>query len=77
MTGDRQFIWAMTTTAEYKLPYQWTNTILRLEHRFDESRGIRGGQGGFFKGNDIAPGVNGLTGSQHLLIMSLILTFDS
>lgn len=76
-TGDRQFIWAMTTTAEYKLPYQWTNTILRLEHRFDESQGIRGGQGGFFKGNDIAPGVNGFTASQHLLIMSIILTFDS
>lgn len=76
-TGSQQFIKAITTTAEYRLPYKLTNTILRLEHRFDESQGIRGGQGGFFKGNDVAPGVNGLTAAQHMLIFSVIWTFDS
>ena len=74
ITGFQQFIWAMTTTAEYKLPYKWTNTIMRLEYRYDESTG-RGG--GFFKGNDIAPGVVGLTPAQHMLIFSAIWTFDS
>jgi hypothetical protein len=73
-TGFEQFIWAMTTTAEYKLPYKWTNTIIRLEYRFDESTGPGGG---FFKGNDIAPGVVGLTPAQHMLIFSVIWTFDS
>jgi len=74
MTGFQQFIWAMTTTAEYKLPYKRTNTIMRLEYRYDESTGPGGG---FFKGNDIAPGVVGLTPAQHMLIFSMIWTFDS
>jgi hypothetical protein len=74
LTGSEQFVKAMTTTLEYKMPYQWTNTILRLEHRFDESRGVGGG---FFKGNEISPGVIGLTPSQHMLIFSVIWTFDS
>ena len=74
ITGFQQFIWAMTTTAEYKLPYKWTNTILRLEYRFDESTGPGGG---FFKGGEIAPGVVGLTPAQHMLIFSVIWTFDS
>lgn len=74
MTGFQQFIWAMTTTAEYKLRYKWTNTIMRLEHRYDRSTGPGGG---FFKGNEIAPGIIGLTPSQHLLIFSVIWAFDS
>jgi hypothetical protein len=74
MTGDQQFIWAMTTTVEYKLPYEWTNTIIRLEYRYDESTGPGGG---FFKGGDIAPGVNGLTPAQNMLIFAAIWTFDS
>jgi len=73
-TGAQQFVKAITTTAEYRLPYKWTNTILRLEHRFDESTGA---DGGFFKGNEVSPGVIGLTGAQHLLIFSAIWTFDS
>jgi hypothetical protein len=32
--------------------------------------------GGFFRGNEIAPGVVGLTPSQHLLIFAAVLTFD-
>jgi hypothetical protein len=73
-TGAQQFIKAVTTTAEYKLPYKWTNTILRLEYRFDESTGA---DGGFFKGNEISPGVIGLTEAQHMVIFGAIWTFDS
>ncbi|MGH7233044.1 MAG: outer membrane beta-barrel protein [Nitrospiraceae bacterium] len=74
LTGFEQLIKAMTTTLEYRVPYKWTNTILRLEHRYDESTGVGGG---FFKGNEISPGVIGLTPTQHLLIFSAIWTFDS
>jgi hypothetical protein len=74
MTGSEQFITAVTTTGEYKFPYQWTNMIARLEHRYDESTGA---EGGFFKGNEIAPGVIGLTPAQHMLIFALIWTLDS
>jgi hypothetical protein len=74
LTGAQQFIQAITTTLEYKLPYLWTNTIARLEYRYDESRGPRGG---FYKGGEVTPGVIGLTPAQHLLIFALIWTFDS
>lgn len=74
MTGSEQLIKAVTTTAEYKLPYKWTNMIARLEYRYDESTGSGGG---FFKGNEIAPGVIGLTPTQHMLILGLIWTLDS
>ncbi|HSC56039.1 MAG TPA: outer membrane beta-barrel protein [Nitrospira sp.] len=73
-TGAEQFIRAVTTTAEYKFPYKWTNLIGRLEYRYDESTGSGGG---FFKGNEIAPGVVGLTPAQHMLIFALIWTLDS
>jgi hypothetical protein len=74
LTGSEQFIKAVTTTLEYKFPYRWVNTIARLEYRYDESRGSGGG---FYKGGEVAPGVIGLTPSQHLLIAALIWTFDS
>ncbi len=73
-TGFAQTIKAVTTTLEYRLPYRKTNTILRLEHRYDDSRG-RGG--GFFRGAEVQPGVVGLTPTQHLLIFGVMLTFDS
>lgn len=69
ITGFNQFIWAVTATAEYRLPYEWTNSIFRLEYRHDNSTGSGGG---FFKG-----GGNDLTPSQNLLIFSVIWTFDS
>jgi hypothetical protein len=74
MTGAKQFIKAITTTAEYRLPYMWTNTICRLEYRFDNSTGP---QGGFFKGGEVSPGVIPLTPSQNLLFFSVLWTFDS
>ena len=69
MTGSEQFIKAITTTAEYRLPYLWTNTICRLEYRYDDSTGAGGG---FFKGTN-----NLLTPGQQMLIFALIGTFDS
>jgi hypothetical protein len=74
LTGSEQFIKAITSTLEYQVPYRWTNTILRLEHRFDESRGSGGG---FFKDGQVAPGEVGLTPTQHMLIFAAIWTFDS
>ena len=74
LTGAKQFIKAITTTLEYKLPYLWTHTIARVEYRYDDSRGSGGG---FYKGGEVAPGVIGLTPAQHLLIFALIWTFDS
>ena len=73
LTGHEQFIRAVTTTLEYRIPYKWTNTLLRLEYRYDES--AEPGEG-FFKGNEIAPGVIGLTPAQHMLIFGIIWTFD-
>ena len=72
-TLARQTVKAITTTLEYRIPYQETNTILRLEHRWDDSRGP---DGGFFRGAEVRPGVVGLTPTQHLLVFGLIFTLD-
>jgi len=72
-TLARQTVKAVTTTLEYRIPYRWTNTILRLEHRYDDSRGP---EGGFFRGAEVRPGVVGLTPTQHLLIFGLMFNFD-
>jgi hypothetical protein len=73
-TGSEQSIEAVTTTVEYRKPFQWANAILRLEHRFDDSRGPGGG---FFTDGELTPGVVGLKPTQHLLTLGLIFTFDS
>ncbi len=73
-TGSQQLVKAFTTTLEYHVPYRKTNTIARLEYRFDDSRGKGGG---FFRDGEAPPGVVGLTPTQHLLIFGLIFTFDS
>jgi Putative beta-barrel porin-2, OmpL-like. bbp2 len=72
-TLARQTVIAFTTTLEYKLPYKSSNTIFRLEHRYDHSTGP---DGGFFRGRVVRPGVIGLTPDQHLLIFATIFTFD-
>ena len=74
LTGFEQFVKAFTTTLEYRIPYRWTNTILRLEYRYDDSRGKGGG---FFKDGEVQPSVVSLTPTQHLLIFGLIWTLDS
>lgn len=72
-TLARQTVVAFTTTLEYKLPYKSSNTIFRLEHRYDRSTGPDGGS---FRGRVVSPGVIGLTPGQHLLIFATIFTFD-
>jgi hypothetical protein len=74
ITGFSQTVKANTTTLEYRIPYRQANVIVRLEHRIDDSRGPGGG---FFRGSEVAPGVVGLTPTQNLLILGVILTFDS
>jgi len=73
-TLAEQTVSALTTTLEYRAPYQWANTILRLEYRVDHSTGP---QGGFFDDHDVSPGVLALTPTQHLLVFGVIFTFDS
>jgi Putative beta-barrel porin-2, OmpL-like. bbp2 len=73
-TGFAQTIKAVTSTVEYRIPCRWTNTIARVEYRFDDSRGKGGG---FFKDGTVSPRVVGLTPAQHLLIFGLIFTLDS
>jgi hypothetical protein len=74
LKGARQTVKANTTTLEYRVPYHDVAAIFRLEHRIDDSHGS---QGGFFRGGEIAAGVVGLTPTQNLLILGVILTFDS
>ncbi|HEV8254879.1 MAG TPA: outer membrane beta-barrel protein, partial [Vicinamibacteria bacterium] len=42
-TTFEQTVKALTTTLEYRIPYRQTATIVRLEHRYDDSRGPGGG----------------------------------
>jgi len=72
-TLARQTVMAFSSTLEYKLPYKSSNTIFRLEHRYDRSTGP---DAGFFRGRVVSPGVIGLTPGQHLLIFATIFTFD-
>ncbi len=74
-TGSPQLVRAITTTLEYRVPFRWTTTILRLEHRYDNSTG-RGG--GFFQDGALNPGgTPALTPGQNLLVIGLIVTLDS
>lgn len=73
-TLARQTVKALTSTLEYRIPYRQANAILRLEHRWDDSRGK---DGGFFADGEVGPGVSRLKPDQHLLSVGLIFTFDS
>ena len=73
-TGTEQFVKAMTSTAEYTLPYRWTKAVVRLEHRYDESTGVGGG---FFRRGESNYGTPRLTAGQHLFLLGVLLTFDS
>src|SRR2546422_500390 len=74
LTGFPQTVKANTTTLEYRVPYRQATAVVRLEHRIDDSRGPGGG---FFRDGEVAPGVVGLMPTQNLLILGVILTFDS
>lgn len=73
-TGSEQFVKAITSTVEYKFPYRWTNTMVRMEYRYDDSTGVGGG---FFKDGEVSPGVLRLVPSQHLFLVGVLWTFDS
>ncbi len=73
-TGFPQTIKAVSSTLEYRIPFRQATAILRLEHRYDDSRGSGGG---FFRGGEVQPGVVGLTPTQHLLILGVMVTFDA
>ncbi|THJ19189.1 MAG: porin, partial [Nitrospira sp. CG24B] len=73
-TGSEQFVKAITSTVEYKLPYKWTNMVVRAEHRYDDSTGTGGG---FFKNGGIRPDVVSLAREQHLLLLGVLVSFDS
>jgi hypothetical protein len=73
-TTFSQTVKANTTTLEYRIPYHQASAILRLEHRIDDSRGR---SGGFFNDGTVPPGIIGLTPTQNLLTLGVILTFDS
>jgi len=74
ITGFRQTVKANTSTLEYRIPYHQATAIFRLEHRIDDSRGP---DGGFFNDGEVRPGIVGLTPTQNLLGLGVILTFDS
>jgi len=74
MTDSEQFIWAMTTTIEYRRHFGPQLGVVRLEHRYDDSTGK---EGGFFRRGDISPGVPALSRSQHVIFLSLLWAFDS
>jgi hypothetical protein len=73
-TGHEQSVRAMTTTLEYRRRAGPTQAILRLEHRLDSSRGR---DGGFFTNRANDSELIALTPSQQLLILALMITFDS
>jgi putative OmpL-like beta-barrel porin-2 len=72
--GAEQSVTAITTTVEYRFAYKGALAIVRAEHRYDHGSGLAAG---FFTDGETRPGVVGLTPSQHLLILSAILAFDS
>jgi putative OmpL-like beta-barrel porin-2 len=71
--GSPQSVKAVTTTLEYRAACRGAGAIVRLEYRYDDSRGPGGG---FFDGGDVRPGVAGLTPGQHLFGVGMILTLD-
>ncbi len=74
LTGFVQTVKANTATLEYRKSFRQFTGIVRMEHRIDDSRGPGGG---FFRGAYITPGVVGLTPTQNLLGLAVILVFDS
>jgi hypothetical protein len=65
--GLGQSIAALTSTLEYRLPYRRTNTLVRVEHRVDRSRGPGGG---FYDRR------TGVTPHQQLMILAVVVAFD-
>jgi hypothetical protein len=79
-TSFSQTVKAVTSTIEYRVPYRAATAIVRLEHRWDDSRGP---QGGFYEDGFTSLGTAAqtdppaLTPGQQLFGIGVILTFDS
>jgi hypothetical protein len=73
-TGFSQTVKAVTSTLQYRLPYWQGNAMVRIEHRWDDSRGPGGG---FFKDGEQRSASPGLTPAQHLIVLGVILSFDA
>jgi putative OmpL-like beta-barrel porin-2 len=73
-TGFSRTVKAVTSTIEYRIPYRAASAIIRLEHRWDDSRGPGGG---FFNDGEMGCRGLGLTPTQRLLGLGVIVTFDS
>src|ERR1700757_297648 len=74
LTGFIQTVKANTATLEYKTAYHRLTGIVRMEYRIDDSRGP---EGGFFRGAYLPSDMVGLTPTQNLLGLAVIVTFDS
>jgi hypothetical protein len=72
-TLAEQTVTAFTSTVEYRAVRRAMDMAVRLEHRFDVSRGPGGG---FFDDNTSDAAV-ALRPSQHLVILGLLVSFDS
>jgi hypothetical protein len=70
-TGVSQTVKAITSGLEYRIPFHQAQGIVRVEHRYDNSRGSGGG---FF--DDGRAGAVGLTPGQHLLAIAMMLVVD-
>lgn len=69
-----QTVKAVTSTLEYRFTTERLTPILRIEHRWDDSRGPAGG---FYRGANRSAGVPQLVPSQHLIIAGVIVNWDS
>jgi hypothetical protein len=65
-TGAEQSVAAITSTLERRIVVRAIQTIVRVEHRYDNSHGVGGG---FFSDRGLIPG-------QHLLIGAAIVAID-
>jgi hypothetical protein len=66
-TGVPQTIRSIMESAEYRLPYRGANAILRLEHRYDNSRGLAAGF--YYDTDQLRP-------SHNLFVAALIVTLE-
>jgi hypothetical protein len=68
-----QFIWANTTTIEYRRHLGRHQAVIRLEHRYDHSGGP---EGGFFRRSRTSERDPELSQGQHLLLVSVVWAID-
>jgi hypothetical protein len=73
-TGVPQTLIASTESFEYRIPYRSANAIVRLEHRFDASRGANAGF--YFDGYQPGTTIPFLRPSHNVFAAALIFTIE-